>query len=136
MRTIAVFFFNFLFVSLSVAFAGPGVTRKSDPPKNDLIIIYKHGKVVKVGGEYLEKSIATRGDEILQIEGSNNIVYAKGGLKEVVINGMNNEVYVDRLHAVKIDGINNLVQYKLAPNKAGKPTVTTKGANNDILQAK
>lgn len=136
MRTIAIFFFNFLFVSLSAVFAASGESSDVDKPKNDLIIIYKHGKVVKVDGANIEKSIATSGNEILQIEGSNNIVYAKGGLKEVVINGVNNEVYVDRLHAVKIAGDNNLVQYKLSPSKGGKPTVSSKGSKNDILKAK
>ncbi|WDF69929.1 DUF3060 domain-containing protein [Sphingobacterium oryzagri] len=136
MRTAAVFFFYILFLSVSFAFATSGGSKDAKSPKNDLIIIYKEGKVVKVDGANIEKSIATQGDEILQIEGSNNIVYAKGGLKSIVINGANNEVYVDRIHTVKIEGVNNLVQYKLSPTKEGKPTVSTKGGKNDILKAK
>ncbi|TDS17209.1 Protein of unknown function (DUF3060) [Sphingobacterium paludis] len=105
-------------------------------PKNDLIIIFKEGKIVKVEGTKIEKSIAVSGTETLQIEGSNNIIYAKGGLRAVVINGANNEVYVDKINSVKIDGGNNLVQYQLSANKAGKPLVILKGTNNDISKAR
>ncbi|WP_208292231.1 DUF3060 domain-containing protein [Sphingobacterium paludis] len=101
-----------------------------------MIIIFKEGKIVKVEGTKIEKSIAVSGTETLQIEGSNNIIYAKGGLRAVVINGANNEVYVDKINSVKIDGGNNLVQYQLSANKAGKPLVILKGTNNDISKAR
>ena len=52
------------------------------------------------------------------------------------INGMKNDVYVERIKRVRIDGGNNLVQYKLAANKNGKPLISLKGYNNDILKTK
>ncbi|WP_437921570.1 DUF3060 domain-containing protein [Sphingobacterium sp. LRF_L2] len=107
-----------------------------DPPKNDLIVIFQHGKVIKVEGESNEKSVRTTGEETLQIAGSNNIIYAKGGLKSLIINGMNNEIYVDRINNVKIEGGNNLVSYKMTADLSGKPRVVSKGYNNDIVKTK
>lgn len=136
MRTIAIFIFNLFFLCHLSSYASSAQSNDAHPPKNDIIVIYKQGKVVKVEGVKTERVITTGGDETLQIEGSNNVVYARGGLKEVVINGMNNEVYVDRITRVRIDGGNNLVQYKLAANKNGKPFISLKGHNNDILKTK
>ncbi|KGE15844.1 DUF3060 domain-containing protein [Sphingobacterium deserti] len=125
-----------LYVGVAGSKASPYQVNTLNPPKNDLIIIFKEGRIVKVEGTKIEKSIAASGTETLQIDGSNNIIHAKGGLKGVVINGANNEVYVDKIHSVKIDGGNNTVQYQLSANKTGKPVVMLKGANNDILKAR
>lgn len=136
MRIFAIFLLNFVCVGTFMVQASSKQSNELNPPKNDLIIIYSHGKVVKVEGMKIEKTISTVGDETLQIAGSNNIVYAKGGLKNVVINGMNNEVYVDKISSVTIDGGNNTVQYKLSATKSGKPSISSKGGNNDILKTK
>ncbi|MFD1769012.1 DUF3060 domain-containing protein [Sphingobacterium suaedae] len=113
-----------------------GKSNKIDPPKNDLIIIYQHGKVVKVEGMNNEKKLITNGDETLQIAGSHNVIYAIGGLKSISISGINNEIYVDRIHNVKIEGTNNLVHYKLANGKAGKPVINLKGERNDVIKVR
>lgn len=136
MRILAIFLLNVICSLTMVVQASSKQSNDLNPPKNDLIIIYSHGKVVKVEGMKIEKTISTVGDETLQIAGSNNIVYAKGGLKNVVINGMNNEVYVDKISSVTIDGGNNIVQYRLSATKSGKPSIKSKGGNNDILKAK
>ncbi|GHE23181.1 DUF3060 domain-containing protein [Sphingobacterium griseoflavum] len=134
MRIFVILLLHFISIGPTLVHASSKQSNDLNPPKNDLIIIYSHGKIVKVQGTKIEKTIATFGDETLQIAGSNNIVYAKGGLRNVVINGMNNEVYVDKINSVTIDGGNNVVQYKLSSTKSGKPAIHTKGGNNDILK--
>ena len=136
MRMTLIFLCISLFLGSLTSKAASYQANALNPPKNDLIIIFKEGKTVKVEGTKIQKSIAASGTETLQIEGSNNIIHAKGGLKSVVINGANNEVYVDKIHSVTIDGGNNIVQYQLSANKAGKPRVVLKGANNDILKTR
>ncbi len=133
MKRITVLFSFFIF-AVSSLHAGNILT---ESPKN-FIIIYQQGKTIKVEGTKSERNIQSEGDEVLHVKGSHNVVVVKGGLKSVMVKGMHNEVYVDRLEEVTIDGEHNKVSYKSIPDKKAvlKSTIVQGSKNNNVVKAK
>ncbi len=71
---------------------------------------------------------------VAEVEGGDNTVTIKGSAKRISVSGTGNKVYIDKVDKVTIEGGGNIVYYRTAGTKSGKPDVSIEGVGNKVVK--
>lgn len=97
------------------------------------------GSVKRDGENYIiqgasnNKTVTLNGEAVI-IQGASNTLTIKGTASSITIRGAGNTVNVDSVKSIRIQGASNVVYYKTAPTKSGRPSVSISGAGSRVAK--
>lgn len=92
-------------------------------------------KNVVIDGMGVKKSITMNGGT-LEVNGANCDITVKGFANEIIVNGSNVNVRIDKVNRVEMNGVNAKVYYKTTDNKSGKVASEVNGLNAKVIKVK
>ena len=72
----------------------------------------------------------------LEVNGANCDITVKGFANEIIVNGSNVNVRIDKVNRVEMNGVNAKVYYKTTDNKSGKVASEVNGLNAKVIKVK
>lgn len=66
------------------------------------------------------------------ISGVKNIITINGYVSRLEVSGSGNTIYTDKISRISVEGTDNKIFYTTAPNKNGKPSVSSSGVGNSV----
>lgn len=90
-------------------------------------------KHVVIDGMGVKKSITMNGGT-LEVNGANCDITVKGFANEIIVNGSNVNVRIDKVNRVEMNGVNAKVYYKTTDNKSGKVASEVNGLNAKVIK--
>lgn len=94
----------------------------------------RQGRITLAGTGQEQTVTCDKGAEVI-IEGASNSFLLQGECARVSVAGTSNQVHVESVGRVSVEGVDNVVLWERGLGTARKPKVSTSGVNNKVARA-